>query len=358
MHNKALSVETTWRFRNSDGEELDPLLFRLLSLIRRSGRLTVAASESGYSYRHCWNLIQRWSGFFGMPLVHLEQGRGAMLTELGERLYWSSCRIQARVEPELANIAAEVDAELRLALAKERPSVVLHACHGYAVALLPELLAQQAGVNTALRFLGSLDALASMAAGECDFCGFRLPESPFGDTLAARSWRSLGDGDFRFVRMVGRTQGLFLAPGNPLGITGIRDLAREKVRFVNRPIHSGTRLLFDELLADEGMDPDQVTGYARVELTHMAVAACVAGGLADAGLGVQAAAAGMDLDFVPLVQEAYLLGCRSEILSRPGGRALLDVLHDAAFSRQVDALPGYSAAGAGTVFSCAEVFRS
>ena len=79
-------VRPAWLVSNEAGEELDQQLFPVLQAIHDAGKLTVAASKAGLSYRHAWNLIGRWSEFFGSPLVNLERGRGTTLTPLGEKL--------------------------------------------------------------------------------------------------------------------------------------------------------------------------------------------------------------------------------------------------------------------------------
>jgi len=44
--------------------------------------------------------------------------------------------------------------------------------------------------------------------------------------------------------------------------------------------------------------PAAIDGYHTEEFTHLAVAATVAGGMADAGYGIRAAAAPYGLDFI------------------------------------------------------------
>jgi len=142
-----IQIEPAWRFRNAEGREIDPLLFRLLAAVQRSGKLTEAARDVGFSYRHCWNLIRTWSAFFGTPLVELSQGKGAELTPLGEKLTWAAQRIQARLTPQLENLSVEIDREINAALMDTHPVLRLHASHGYAIALMPELIQRVAGVR-------------------------------------------------------------------------------------------------------------------------------------------------------------------------------------------------------------------
>ena len=91
-----------------------------------------------------------------------------------------------------------------------------------------------------------------------------------------------------------------VAPGNPARVETLADLARPGVRFVNRQRSSGNRALLDFKLRESDIDPNSISGYDREEYTHLAVAAAVRGGRADAGLGILPAASAMGLDFIPL----------------------------------------------------------
>lgn len=353
-----IQIEPAWRFRNAEGREIDPLLFRVLAAVQRSGKLTEAAREVDFSYRHCWNLIRTWSAFFGTPLVELSQGKGAQLTPLGEKLTWAAQRIQARLTPQLENLSVEIDREINAALMDTHPILRLHASHGYAIALMPELIERVAGVRLELQYLGSADALGSMARGNCDLCGFHLPSGRVSPELAARMGRYLKPRAHRIIRLVTRTQGLFLATGNPQGIHSLQDLTRPDLRFINRQAGAGTRVLFDLLLAEKGIDADLIGGYETVEFTHAAVAAHVASGMADTGFGVEAAATQFKLDFLPLAQEHYFLACRAETLELPSMQRMLEALKSPEFAAAVATLPGYSLNEPGEVLSVMEALRT
>ena len=123
----------------------------------------------------------------------------------------------------------------------------------------------------------------------------------------------------------------------------------------NRQPGSGTRLLFDLLLEEAGLDPERISGYHTEEFTHMAVAALVASGAADAGFGIQAAASQVGLRFIPVAWENYLFALKREKLSSPGVSELFRVLRSAEFRDQVNALPGYEAAQAGVVMPLSQL---
>jgi putative molybdopterin biosynthesis protein len=137
-----------------------------------------------------------------------------------------------------------------------------------------------------------------------------------------------------------------VARGNPLGLCGLPDLLRPGLRYINRASGTGTRVLLDELLAQQHIDPAGIHGYASQEPSHAAVAQAVASGAADAGLGIEAAALEKGLDFIPLVRERYHLVCLKSALDQPPVKALLQALQSPAWGATLAQLPGYSAEGA------------
>ena len=144
-----------------------------------------------------------------------------------------------------------------------------------------------------------------------------------------------------------------MARGNPKRLAGLGDLARGDIQFINRQREAGTRVLLDYHLKLLGISPDAIRGYDRVEYTHLAVAASVASGAADVGLGILAAARALDLDFVPLFTERYDLVIPEVFFKGPLLKPLLDFLHEAGFRAQVEALGGYETGEMGRVIPVA-----
>jgi putative molybdopterin biosynthesis protein len=143
------------------------------------------------------------------------------------------------------------------------------------------------------------------------------------------------------VRLVHREQGLLVAPGNPLGLTGGADLARPGLRYVNRQRGAGTRVLLDYELTRTGIDRAAIVGYEREEPTHLAVAAAIASGRADCGMGVLAPARAFGLDFVPVTKEPYDLVLERETLELPLLAPFWELLQSPDFRSAVEDLGGY-----------------
>lgn len=349
-------MRPAWLVSNESGDELDQQLFPVLQAIHDAGKLTLAAEKAGLSYRHAWNLIGRWSTFFGSPLVNLERGRGTTLTPLGEKLLWAEQRINARLAPQLESLASELNLEISKLVTTARSTLRIHASHGFAVAKLPELLRTHSQIQLDLRYLGAQESLASVARGACEFGGFHVPEGPMGEQALTQYAKWLQPEKLKLIYLVTRTQGLFLAKGNPKNIRSIADLGRPGITFINRQRGSGTRLLIDQLLEEAGIDYQRLPGYQTEEFTHAAVAAYVASGMADAGFGVEPPARQFNLDFIPVAKERYFLICRDETLQLPESQELVGLLRGPAFIDLISGLPGYSAPRAGETAGITETF--
>ena len=145
--------------------------------------------------------------------------------------------------------------------------------------------------------------------------------------------------------------------GNPLGVISVEQLLEPGVRFVNRDPDSGTRLLFDQLLAQHQLDGSRINGYAQVEFTHAAVAAYVASDMADVSFGVEAAARQFDLDFVRLVTEDYFFVCRKQLLELEPMKRVLAIMRSNEFRDAISELPGYRCKDAGVIKTIREAFQ-
>src|ERR1700754_4555512 len=257
-----IEIETVWRFHNENSRQNVVVMLRVLNEIRKAGKLTSAAQDANLSYRHVWNLVEQWSEFFGVPLVETHRGKGTTLTAFGEKLVWAGERMQARLGPQLENLAQELATEIKPFL-HQRPSVIrVHASHGFAVSKLRELLDLESGIGVDLRYVSNQNSLVSLAQGACDLSGVHLPRGELREESieACKKWL---DRDYRVINFVTRGMGLIVKGGNPLAIRSIKDIADHKARFVNRDHDSGTRLLFDQLLKLHKVDETKINGLER-----------------------------------------------------------------------------------------------
>ena len=196
--------------------------------------------------------------------------------------------------------------------------------------------------------VGSLGGLMALGRGQCHLAGSHLLDAASGVYNRKAIEENLVE-PVVLLRLVDREQGILTAPGNPLGISGIEDLARQGLRFVNRQRGSGTRVLLDYRLACLGIAPTHITGYRDEEYTHMNVAAAVLSGRADAGLAVRSAANALGLPFVPVGVEEYDLVIPRRFYEAAPMQALLDVIRSADFKQEVTALGGYGTEKTGQI---------
>jgi putative molybdopterin biosynthesis protein len=337
------------------GAEVQNPLFDLLSALLEHGSIQHASRAIGVSYRHFWGSLKHWQEVLGQPLVTWSQGQPARLTPFASRLLWAETQARVRLAPHIEALRIELGRVVAEALSGTQEVLTVFASHDLALPRLRELAESEAGLHLDLRFAGSVDALHALASGRCAVAGFHVPVGASPDSIFARQLKPLlKPGRHKLIACTRRVQGLLVAEGNPLGLRSIADLAaavERGARFVPRQRGSGTRLLLDHLCAEAGLDAARLVGTMRAEDSHLAVAAAVASGAADAGLGIGAAAHEFGLDFVPLVEEDYFLVCLRGELDRPATLQLRAVLHGAAWQAATAALPGYAAAGSGEVLS-------
>ena len=204
-------------------------------------------------------------------------------------------------------------------------------------------------LSVASTHVGSMGGITAAKRGENHCGGIHLLDEETGTYNEPYLKKHFPHGGVRQVECVYRQQGLMVAPGNPLGIESLADLAQDGRSFVNRQKGSGTRILSDYLCKQDGIDTGAIYGYDHEEFTHTAVAAIVESGAADAGMGIYAAAKMYGLDFVPVCEEQYDLLVPDYAWDTPMVQALLEVLASDAFRARIEALGGYRLENPGSV---------
>jgi putative molybdopterin biosynthesis protein len=199
--------------------------------------------------------------------------------------------------------------------------------------------------------VGSLGGLIALRNGYCHTAGCHLLDTETGIYNISYIRRYLPELRVKLVNLAYRQQGLMVSKGNPKGITGIGDLARGDIAFVNRQAGSGTRILLDYRLAELDISPENIQGYDQEEFTHMSVAVTVLSGGADTGLGIYAAAKALGLDFVPMVTEEYDLVIPEAFFGDEKIQLMLEVMGSRAFRDLVDKMGGYDTTKTGTVLA-------
>ncbi|PNS07793.1 substrate-binding domain-containing protein [Solilutibacter silvestris] len=351
-----VAIRPCWELQSASGTVLPPRLIELLVEVHASGSLAAACRKVGLSYRYGWGLLREGQKLFGMPLMRAMRGRGARLTAIGERLIWVDKRINARLSPMLDSLATELEAELERGMGRDVP-ISLHASHGFGVEVFRTAMAQ-AQHPIDLKYRSPDEALSALRTGTCELAGLHLPIGELEDELLAHYLDRFDLQNDRVIHLAMRRQGLILAAGNPQGIRGLADVLQGGLRFIHRQQGSGTRLLLDCLLKREGASLSDLRGCDVEELTHAAVAAYVASGLADAGLGLEPPARRYGVEFIPIATEHYFFLCREETIESDRLADVLGMLRDPAFRNDLSRLPGYDPCMCGQVQRLPDAFPS
>jgi putative molybdopterin biosynthesis protein len=346
-----------WSTLRAPQIHIDSELFQLLSVIRRTGKLTAAAKQVGVPYRQSWGLIAAWSDRIGRPLVIKEKGRGTRLTPLGERLLSMHERTTAKLAPQLEQAEREIASQLQELLKPSDAALCVHASHDLVLAQLREWLRDRPGPKLDVHFVGSLESVIALCRSRCDIAGFHLPEGKLGRGVLHQYEPWLKPRLHRLIQFVRRTQGLIVAPGNPLRLKDMCDVAKTRARFINRQRGSGTQIALVSILKESGIDRADINGYDNEEFTHIAVAAAVAGGIADVGIGIEAAARKLQVGFVPLFVENYYILTKREAEEQQLLRHFVSLLKTEQFRRIAHALPGYDASRAGAITPLSDILQ-
>jgi putative molybdopterin biosynthesis protein len=197
--------------------------------------------------------------------------------------------------------------------------------------------------------VGSQGGLIALRRGEAHLAGSHLLNPDTGEYNISHIRQYMPEIPVKVVALVGRDQGLMVKRGNPMGVRTLEDLTRPPVRFVNRQRGAGTRVLLDYHLKRLRIAAERIVGYSQEEYTHLGVAAAIASGRADCGLGIAAAAQALDLEFIPLFQERYDLVVPKPFAEGDLLAPLFRLLADHRFREAVAQLPGYDVSVMGTV---------
>jgi putative molybdopterin biosynthesis protein len=346
--------------------QLSNPMMDVLHTVRERGSISAAARELDLSYRHVWGQLKRWEKELGQELLIWERGHSAQLSAFGQRLLMAERLAQARLGPQLQTLRAELERAFAMAFEHSSPSpdpaetLTIYASHDHALTVLQDIAAgfhpqsrppSQTGLlHLDLRFCGSVDAIRALNEKRCTVAGFHAPPFAEAGSLSAKTYRPLlKPGTHKIIGFARRTQGLIMAPGNPMRLRSLQDVARLQARFVNRATGTGTRLLLEELMRQDEIDPIDIDGYDWVEPSHAAVAHAVASGQADVALGSEYAARSLGLNFAPITDERYMLVCLKEALTTPAVERLLQLLRSRQWQQVLTGLGGYASDHSGEV---------
>ncbi|MSQ56468.1 MAG: LysR family transcriptional regulator [Limnohabitans sp.] len=324
-------------------------LMQLLQAVADQGSISAAAKSLNLSYRHVWGQLKQWENELGHELIVWEKGQSARLTAFGHKFMWAERQTQARLAPQIQSLRADLERTFALAFDPQVHVLTLYASHDDALVKLQEQTASQ-GLYLDMRFCGSVDAIRALNEGRCVLAGFHTRETTTAKSITAKAYKPLlKPGLHKVIGFAKRQVGLVLPKGNPKGLKNLRDIATQQALFVHRAQGTGTRVLVEELLANEGMNLNYLKSFSHEEPSHAALAATIAAGHADVGMGIETCATAMGLDFVPLTQENYRLVCLKSELETPALKALRQFLSAQQWTSTVQNMAGYTPHNSGSI---------
>jgi putative molybdopterin biosynthesis protein len=325
------------------GATLDNPLFELIAAIMEGGSIRHAARLMGASYRHVWDSLRKWEAVLGEPLVTWSQGQRARLTQFAHRLLWAERRARTRMQPHLEALRSDLARVIADARDERQLLLTMRASHDLALSVLQRHASEAADFHLQIAFSGSVDALRDLNDGQCLVAGFHVPALRGAAPVFARALKPLlKPRAHKLIACSRRMQGLMLRKEDAERVRTFPDVIDQGLRFVNRQVGSGTRMFVDHLLQEHSISPSSLRGYAgHVEKTHVAVGLCIASGVADVGIGIEAAALQFGLHFVPLVEENYFLACLDQALEHPAVKRMRELLGGQQWAEILRNLTGY-----------------
>lgn len=346
----ALGLHLRYGFESGEqrGAALGNPLFALLSAVLDGGSIRHASQALGCSYRYVWGSLRKWEQTLGEPIIIWSQGQRARPTQFAERLLWAERRARTRMQPQIEALRSDLARVLEEARDQRHQLLTVRASHDIALPVLQRHLAETTDLHLRIGYQGSVDALRALNDRQCLVAGFHVPALRGAAPVFAKALKPmLRPAQHVLIGCSRRMQGLMVRREHAALVRTFPDIVRYGLRFVNRQLGSGTRLLVDHLMHEHSIDSDSLAGYVRhAEHTHVAVALCVASGLADVGVGVEAAALEFGLHFAPLVEENYFLACLKGNLTHEAVQRLCAALGGSGWRDILAKLPGYQPAPA------------
>jgi len=258
-----------------------------------------------------------------------------------------------RIPPEISGYSENEKAEVELLTPKRQLQnrLLVIGSHDLTIDLLASEIKEQSEGEFTISSsnIGSMGGLIAIEKGITHIAGSHLLDTETGDYNRSYIKRLITKTPVSLLTLVHRWQGFMIAKSNPKNVSGIEDLTRPDIAFINRQAGSGTRILLDYEMQKAGIDPKAILGYRSEEYTHMSVAMAVASGRADVGLGILASAKALDLDFIPIARERYDLVIPDKFLHDDRMEMLIEIIRSSGFIKQVLTLGGYEVEETGTI---------
>lgn len=313
----------------------------ILGASRRRGTIVMGDSESPLRQPLRQNRLSAMVN--DLILETLSQGYTPEELEAAFTLQLARWRIQRETQEAAASTEK-----------KEESRKIIHIVGSNDLALellVSRLKYNRPDIEVQITAAGSLGGLLAIQEGNADMAGIHLLDEETGEYNYPYIKHTLQGMEVAVVHLADRTQGFMVPRKNAKNILSLEDLKRPDVSFVNRQKGSGTRVWLDYKLRELGIQPNKIKGYDREMDTHLAVAMSIKRGESDVGLGIQAAANSLGLDFIPLTSERFDLVIPVDRYHSDLFAPVLEIIKSQEFRKVVDEMGGYDTAETGaTIF--------
>ncbi|WP_296713196.1 helix-turn-helix transcriptional regulator [Rhodoblastus sp.] len=293
------------------------------------------------------------SGIYGLikngEIDFYKVGRKIRFTETNVRDYIEKSKNSARAAIRAGSAALDEDRYFDLSMERRKEAGFIICGQDLILDVLSNFMRMH-GVMALRAYIGSYDSLVSLYHDRISVASAHLWDS-LSDDYNVPYVRSILPGiRCVVVNVTYRTQGLYVAKGNPKNIRTWRDFARDDITMINREKGAGARVLLDENLKLLGLYGSQVRGYGNENQSHLTVASAVGRGDADVAVGNEKIARQVEnVDFIPLKRERYDLVVKREHFETPEVVTMLKILRSERFQNEFKQIGGYDISDIGKI---------
>lgn len=287
----------------------------------------------------------KYKEYVRVTLGKTEGGYFAVPLPRGAGIITSFTKASGILEIEQNCEGIEAGEEVTIKLLKDENEIenalIITGSHDPIIDEISDILKERGyGFSVISSHVGSMGAISAVRAGQAHLGAIHLLDSESGEYNKSYVEKYFPEGGVVLVKGIGRMQGFMVAGGNPLGIKTMCDM--KKHRYVNRQRGAGTRILCDYILKKDGISPKDINGYNNEKFTHTSVAALIASGSADAGLGIYSAAKMYGLDFIEVCNEEYDFLVGEKHIDNPMVKAFFEVLQSDELKKRIEKMGGYN----------------
>lgn len=276
-------------------------------------------------------------------------GRKIRFTEAQVRDYMGRSERRAREPDRPGSVALDEKRYFDLSLSRPESGGFIICGQDLILDILSNFLRLH-GIMALRAYIGSYDSLVSLYHDRVSVATAHLWDSSTDDYNIPHVRALLPGIRCTIANITYRTQGFYVAKGNPKGILSWNDLARDDIRIINREKGAGSRVLLDENLKLLGLFGSRIAGYEDENQSHLAVASAVGRGDADVAVGTEKIARQVDnVEFIPLKRERYDLVVKTEHIDRPEIRTMFDILQSEKFQNEFKSIGGYDISDIGRI---------